>query len=233
MSDPTDEDAVDEVDVDQDDLDQDDLDQDDDAGTGVGATEAPDRDSGRRSPAFILVTSLAVALAVAVAVLLVLLVGDDGGSDRVDAVREAAGTFGEALVTYDYHDPEAHRDGVLALSTGSFQQEYEDAFDAGLSKVITQVKAVSKGFAKDVYVSELGDADAQAIVVLDVEVDGVAGPRTQRDLYVRLTFVEVDGTWKVDQVSDLNFDPGAGTSTTEGTTDGTSTTAPESTTTSI
>ena len=73
--------------------------------------------------------------------------------------------------------------------------------------------------------SELGDADAQAIVVLDLEVDGVAGPRTQRDLYVRLTFVEVDGESKVDQVTDLNFDPGAGTSTTVG--------APESTTTSI
>ena len=71
----------------------------------------------------------------------------------------------------------------------------------------------------------LGDGDAQAIVVLDVDVDGVAGPRTQRDLYVRLTFVEVDGEWRVDQVTDLNFDPGAGSTTTSS--------APESTTTSI
>jgi hypothetical protein len=189
------------------------------------APDVPAARSERRSPAFILVTSLAVALAVAVAVLLVLIAGDDGGSDRADAVRDAAGTFGEALVTYDYHDPDAHKDAVLALSTGSFREEYEDAFDAGLSKVITKVEAVSKGFAKDVYVSELGDADAQAIVVLDVDVDGVAGPRTQRDLYVRLTFVEVDGEWKVDQVTDLNFDPGAGTSPTAP--------APESTTTSI
>jgi hypothetical protein len=180
---------------------------------------------GRRSPAFILVTSLAIALAVGVAVLLVLLAGDDEGSGRLDAVREAAGTFGEALVTYDYHDPEAHRDKVLGLATGSFREEYENAFDTGLAKVITKVQAVSKGYAKDIYVSELGDADAQAIVVLDVEVDGVAGPRTQRDLYVRLSFVEVDGTWKVDQVTDLNFDPGSGTTTTSG--------APESTTTSI
>jgi hypothetical protein len=178
-----------------------------------------------RSPAFILVTSLAVALAVAVAVLLVLLGGDDQADGDVDAVREAAGTFGEALVTYDYHDPEAHKDAVLALSTGSFRKEYQDAFDTGLKEVITKVKAVSKGFAKDVYVSELGDGDAQAIVVLDVDVDGVAGPRTQRDLYVRLTFVEVDGEWRVDQVTDLNFDPGAGSTTTSS--------APESTTTSI
>ena len=62
-------------------------------------------------------------------------------------------------------------------------------------------------------------------MVLDVEVDGVAGPRTLRDLYVRLTFVEVDGEWKVDQVTDLNLPGATGTSTTAG--------APESTTTSI
>ena len=179
----------------------------------------------RRSPAFILVTSLAVALAVAVAVLAVLLAGDEESAGRIEEVRRAAGTFGEALVTYDYHDPEAHRDAVLALSTGSFRDEYQDAFEQGLSEVITEVEAVSTGFATDIYVSELGEADAQAIVVLDVEVTGVAGPRTQRDLYIRLTFVEVGGEWKVDQVTDLNFDPGSVTTTTGG--------APETTTTSI
>jgi hypothetical protein len=179
----------------------------------------------RRSAAFVLVTSLAVALAVAVAVLAVLLAGDGGGSSRLDEVRRAAGTFGEALVTYDYHEPEAHRDAVLALSTGSFRQEYQDAFDQGLSDVITEVEAVASGTAKEVYVSELGGADALAIVVLDVDVTGVSGPRTQHDLYIRLTFVEVKGEWKVDQVTDLNFDPGSATTTTAG--------APESTTTSI
>jgi hypothetical protein len=186
---------------------------------------SPASAGARRSPAFILVTSLAVALAVAVAVLVVLLAGEDDDASRLEDVQRAAGTFGEALVTYDYHDPEAHRDAVLALSTGSFREEYEDAFEQGLSAVITEVEAVSTGFAKDIYVSELGEADAQAIVVLDVDVDGVAGPRTQRDLYVRLTFVEVDGEWKVDQVTDLNFDPGAATTST--------TAAPQSTTTSI
>jgi hypothetical protein len=179
----------------------------------------------RRSPALVLVTSLAVALAVAVAVLAVLLAGDDDGSDRIDEVRRAAGTFGEALVTYDYHEPDAHRDAVLALSTGSFREEYQDAFEQGLAEVITEVEAVSTGVAEDVYVSQLGEADAQAIVVLDVEVTGVSGPRRQEDLYIRLTFVEVKGEWKVDQVTDLNFDPGSATTTPSG--------APESTTTSI
>lgn len=185
----------------------------------------PSGDGPGRSAAFVLVTSLAVALAVAVAVLAVLLAGDDGDAERVDEVRRAAGTFGEALLTYDYQDPEAHRDQVLALSTGSFRQEYEEAFDAGLGPMISGAEAVSRGVAKDVYVSELGEADAQAIVVLDIEITGIAGPRTLRDFYVRLTFVEVKGEWKVDQVTDLKIDPGAATTSTTG--------APESTTTSI
>jgi Mce-associated membrane protein len=184
-----------------------------------------ERAGGGRSAALILVTSLAVALAVSVAVLAVLLAGDDDGPDRVDEVRRAAGTFGEALLTYDHRDPEAHRDQVLSLSTGSFREEYEDAFDEGLGPVISGAEAVSRGVAKDVYVSELGEADAQAIVVLDVDVTGIAGPRTLRDFYVRLTFVEVQGEWKVDQVTDLNFDPGAASTPTTG--------APDSTTTSI
>ena len=186
---------------------------------------SPHAGASGRSAAFVLVTSLAVALAVAVAVLAVLLAGDDGGSERIDEVRQAAGTFGEALLTYDYQDPDAHRDKVLALSTGSFRQEYEEAFDAGLGPMISGAEAVSKGVAKDVYVSELGEADAQAIVVLDIEITGIAGPRTLRDFYVRLTFVEVKGEWKVDQVTDLKIDPGAATTSTTG--------APESTTTSI
>ncbi len=188
-------------------------------------SDDPEVSDRSRSPALILVTTLAVALAVAVAVLTVLLAADDDGSDRMEEVRRAAGAFGEALVTYDFHDPDAHRDAVLALSTGSFRDEYQDAFDAGLADVITEVEAVSTGVATDVYVSELGESDAQAIVVLDVEVTGVSGPRTQQDLYVRLTFVEVQGAWKVDQVTDLNFDPGSATTTTPG--------APDSTTTSI
>ncbi len=46
---------------------------------------------------------------------------------------------------------------------------------------------------KDVYVSEIDDERAEAIVVLDVDQDGTGGPRTIFDIYVLLTFVEVDG----------------------------------------
>lgn len=185
----------------------------------------------RRSPALVLAVTLAVVFAVAAAVLGVLAAGRGGGDERLEEVRQSAGRFGEALVTYDYRDPDAHRSAVLALSTGSFRQEYEDAFDQGLAQIITEVEATSEGFVKDIYVSELDEERAQAIVVVDIEHSGAGGPQTLYDVYFRLTFVAVDGTWKVDQVTDLNFDSGAAPTDPTGTT--TSTTAPPSATTSI
>ncbi len=184
-----------------------------------------------RSPVLVLAVSLAILFGLAAAVLGVVAASRGGGDERLDDIRRAAGTFGEALVTYDFQDPDAHRDAVLALSTGSFREEYEDAFDEGLAQVITEVEATSTGFVKDVYVSEVDEERAQAIVVVDIEHTGTAGPRTLFDVYFRLTFVQVGGEWKVDQVTDLNFDTGPtpaapGDSTT-------STTAPGSSSTSV
>jgi Mce-associated membrane protein len=178
---------------------------------------------GPRSAALILAITMAVVFGIAAVVLGVLAADRDEGDPRLDAVFRTAGEFGEVFVTYDYRDPDAHRSAVLALSTGSFREEYEDAFD-GLAEVITDVEATSTGFVNDIYVSQLDEERAQAIVVVDVERTGTGGPRTLHDVYIKLTFVEVDGDWKVDQVSDLNFDGGTAP---------TSTTVPASSTTSI
>jgi hypothetical protein len=161
----------------------------------------------RRPTVLVLAISLAVLFAIAAGVLAVLLAGDDS-SGGTDELRTAAGRFGEALVTYDYHDPAAHRDAVLGFATGSFRDEYQAAFDQGLSKIITEVKAVSTGYVKDVYLSAVDEERAQAIVVVDIEHQGTSGPSTLYDVYFRLTLVHVGGEWKVDQVTDLNFDSG-------------------------
>ena len=121
--------------------------------------------TGTRTPVLVLAISLAVLFAIAAAVLAVIAAGDDGGGDGTASLRTAAGTAGEALLTYDFNDPEAHRDRVLALATGSFRGEYEDAFDQGLSELITKVQATSKGFVKDVYVSQIDEERAEAVVV--------------------------------------------------------------------
>jgi hypothetical protein len=176
-------------------------------------------EGGPRSAALVLAVSLAVVFGIVAAVLAVLVAGDDGGSQADDELRAAAGAAAEALLTYEFEDPEAHRDAVLGLATGSFRSEYEDAFDQSLRELITQVQASSEGFAKEIYVSAIDEERAEAIVVTDVTRDGAGGPRTLFDIYMLLTFVEVDGEWKVDQVTDLNFraegsnDAGAGSTT--------------------
>lgn len=170
--------------------------------------------AGSRAP-FLVAAGLAVVFAVAAAVLAVIAAGRD--EDGAERLRETAGRFGEALVSYDYHDPQAHRDTVLGFATGSFRDEYEAAFDQGLAKVITEVKAVSRGHVKDVYLSAVDEERAQAIVVVDIDHEGTSGPNTLYDVYFRLTLVKIDGRWKVDQVTDLNFDP-AGNAVTPGTT---------------
>lgn len=162
----------------------------------------------RVRPSLVLAVTAAVLFAVAAIVLAVLLATDSDGAS--EDLRATAGRFGAALVTYDYHDPEAHRDAVLGYATGSFRQEYEDAFDQGLGQVITEVKAVSTGYVKEVYLSAIDEERAQAIVVVDIEHEGTSGPNTLYDVYFRLTMVRVEGTWKVDQVTDLNFDSPSG-----------------------
>jgi hypothetical protein len=167
----------------------------------------------RRSRALLAAVALAVVFAVAAAVLAVL-VAQGSDDSELESVRETAGRFGAALVTYDYHHPKTHRDAVLAFATGSFREEYQDAFDQGLSQVITEVKAVSTGYVKDVYVSAVDEERAQAIVAVDIEHEGTSGRNTLYDVYFRLTMVRVHGAWKVDQVTDLNFDTGSGAGST-------------------
>lgn len=149
--------------------------------------------------------ALAVLFAVSTAVLGFLVATDEDGQARVEDLRRTAGQFAEVLVTYDFEDPEAHRDAVLSFATRSFREEYQDAFDQGLGGLIAEVEAVSQGYVKDIYVSEIVQEQAQAVVSVDIEHDGAAGPRTLYDIYFRLTFVEVGGAWLVDQVTDLNF----------------------------
>ncbi|HEY9555455.1 MAG TPA: hypothetical protein VIR58_01905 [Acidimicrobiales bacterium] len=184
---------------------------------------APEPTPPPRRAGFVLAVSLAVVLALVSAVLAVILIRGDGDSGDADELRRRAGQFAEALVSYDHRDPEAHRDEVLSFATGSFREEYEDAFDQGLADIITEVEAVSQGFVKDVWVSEVDEESASAVVSVDVEHDGSAGPRTIYDLYFRLTLVRVGGEWKVDQVTDLNFGSGAGSTGTGVTTDTTAT----------
>jgi len=177
-----------------------------DASDATGTATSPVGATGRRWP---LVVAVAAAIVLGlVAVVLALLLARDEDPQR--DLRVAAGSFGEVLVTYDHQDPQRHRQAVLDRATGSFAAEYEEAFDSGLGQLIEQLEASSQGFVKDVYTTEVQRGQALAIVVLDVETTGTGGPRRLFDVYVRLTMLEVDGEWLVDDVADLSFGAAGG-----------------------
>jgi len=186
---------------------------------------AAPRTASRRPGRGPLVAAIAAAavFAVVACVLAVLLAGTEEGADDGD-LRQAAGRFAEAMVTYDHRDPAAHREAVLAGATGSFRTQYAEAFDAGLGELITSLSATSTGTVEDVYVTEIDAGQALAIVVVDITTRSDAGDRVLDDVYMRLTMVRVEGKWLVDEVVDLTFGEGGGLS--PGTVGDTSTTIP-------
>ncbi len=167
-----------------------------------------DRPAGGRSGWTILTTALAVvfaAVAVLLAVVTVRLQSDleEVRGDRAE-VERVAGQFSEALLTYDHRDLDVARDRVLALSTGRFRREYEEAFE-GLAALVEGFEASSTATVKAIFVGDISDGAAQAITVVDALVEGTAGPRPLLDSYIRLDLVKVDGAWRVDFVTSLTF----------------------------
>ena len=193
----------------------------DDPDAGDEAEPDPEPQPPRRNG-----TKLAIALALLFAALSVFLAFvatslrselDEERDVRAD-VEEVAGRFSEALLTYSFSDLDATRDRVLALSTGTFATEYEEAFP-GLAELIEQSESSAQATVKDVFVSSIDGDRATAITVVDAVGTGAGGPRTQPDSYVRLDLVRTASGWKVDGVTSLNFtsapadDPTATTTT--------------------
>ena len=175
------------------------------AGAEPAAVEAPPRPP-RRVPAALWAVLVALVL---VAVGTSFLAADaiaDRDRERADRqdVEEVAGRLATALSTYDYRDFASTKRRVLSMSTGAFATEYERAV-AALASLIDQTKAVSEATAGDVFVGNLGDGKASAIVVLEIRANGVGGSRVSVDNYVDLSLVKVEGEWKVDGVRNLNL----------------------------
>ena len=163
--------------------------------------------AARGSPGYVLAVVLCVVFGLAAIVLAVVAAGagDDGESGDRQAVRRVAGQFGEALLTYDHRDLAGHRERVLVTATTSFADEYEEAFSESLSALIEETKASSTATVKDIFLSELDEGTAEAILVADLRLTGAGGPRTVSDVYFKLELVRIDGEWKVDDVVSPNF----------------------------
>jgi Mce-associated membrane protein len=151
---------------------------------------------------------LCVLLAVVAVVLAVTAVSlrselDDERNDRRD-VAEVAGAFSEAILSYDFEHLDATKQRVLDLATGDFAADFEQSFE-GLSALVEAVKGQATATVQDDFVGDVGDGQATVITVVDLAATGSGGDRTVPDSYIRLSLVRVDGAWKVDGLTSLNF----------------------------
>jgi hypothetical protein len=124
--------------------------------------------------------------------------------DTRSGIENIASRFASAVLTYDYRDLDKTKQAVLGLSTGKFRTDYEQNF-TGLSALFTSTKGQSTATVKDVFVSGVENNTASAIVVLDERGQGTSGQRLNVDWYLRLSLVKVQGTWRVDDLINLNF----------------------------
>ena len=132
--------------------------------------------------------------------------------DERREVRATASTMVSALTTYDYTNLDASRNKVLALSTGRFKQEYDNGFQP-LRQLLTQTQAKSTGTVRKVFLGDISDGSAEAIVIADQVVTGTTGSRPLAGQQLTVTLVKTGGKWKVDGLSVDATATGGGTAT--------------------
>jgi hypothetical protein len=130
---------------------------------------------------------------------------DEARGGETDVSR-VAGQFAEAFLTLDYREMDQYDDSVTPLLTRGFRKEWDGSLPA-LEEVVKKVKRVSNATVDEVLVSETVNDEASAIVIVDVDQEGVGGPARLSDQDLHLSLVRVDGKWLID---DVTSGPGGG-----------------------
>ena len=190
--------------------------EDDSGATELPATEPPASPSPSRqgmSGGFLVAVTLAAVFLVTTVVFAVVAVSAQSEKDDLEGERTAVAATAEqlmdALLRFDYRDPEANRDAVLALSAVQFRSQFEGSFEdtAALSE---EFQMVATPTIRDVYVSDIVDDQAKAIVKYDREIETSTRTNTETGFYAEIELAKIDGEWLVTNVFNINFALGGG-----------------------
>ncbi|WP_170247475.1 hypothetical protein, partial [Nonomuraea zeae] len=118
-------------------------------------------------------------------------------------VSGAAGAFSKALLSYDYQNLQATRSALAAQATGDFLGTYDAAFGGAMAQVIVKLKATSQATVREVYLADVDEATAHAIVVVDQQVNTSEAIRSVKDSHLKISLVKEKGAWKVHDVTVL------------------------------
>ncbi|MEV0584969.1 hypothetical protein [Nonomuraea sp. NPDC050310] len=119
-------------------------------------------------------------------------------------VSVAAREFARALLSYDYQDLPAARATLARLSTGDFMALYDREFGAATRRSILAHKAVSQATVREVYLGEVGEATARAVVVVDSRVESGQPVREVHGSHLKLLLVREGAAWKAQEVTILS-----------------------------
>ncbi|TDD22215.1 hypothetical protein [Nonomuraea diastatica] len=118
-------------------------------------------------------------------------------------VSGAAGAFSKALLSYDYQNLQTTRSTLAAQATGDFLSTYDAAFGGAMAQVIVKLKATSQATVRKVYLADVDETTAHAIVVVDQQVNTSEAIRSVKDSHLKISLVKEKGTWKIHDVTVL------------------------------
>ncbi|MGW2144017.1 hypothetical protein ACWCOT_06870 [Nonomuraea bangladeshensis] len=118
-------------------------------------------------------------------------------------VSGAASAFSTSLLSYDYRDLQSTRSTLSAQATGDFLTTYDTAFGGAMAQVIVKLKAVAQATVREVYLADVNEATAHAIVVVDQQVNTSEAIRSVKDSHLKIALVKEKGVWKVRDVTVL------------------------------
>ncbi|MFD2090175.1 hypothetical protein [Blastococcus deserti] len=172
----------------------------------------------RRLPALVLVLALLCVLAAAGAGLLL---WQRLNPAYVDSSIFAAARSGiEAVYAYDYEDSEGSVEGKLAVLTGELRDQYErDLSEGGIIDTYEQVSATTRYEVLDVGLQQVNEAQDTATLVVfgqyvvesvnsgtqpapeGSECQVTPGGAQSCTQTVRVSLVDVDGDWKISELT--------------------------------
>lgn len=167
---------------------------------GPTTPDAPPRRRTVPLGAFVLSVLVAGALAVLAVVALTV---DDSDADRdVREVRLAAAHFAERFLGFHHSRMDDWERDVRALVTGSFADQVDEV-ESDLRRLIADNEVEAAAQVRDTYVGQIDRGAVDVVVVYDRRVDGARGARTEKERYMQVTFLRVEGSWLVDDVVDI------------------------------
>jgi hypothetical protein len=131
---------------------------------------------------------------------------DDFLAKAAPDVEQRTRVLVDALANYDAATLEQRTKDVLALSTGNFRQDYQDAIDQGLGAALEEASASSRGQiieGPDIYFNS--PSEAIALVRTSQTTQSRDNPGGQTFTYVmKITMINTPEGWKADDVELLS-----------------------------